>query len=176
MFWIFFLLPAFIPVDANVDVKMRAVNVTRLEISFHVRGEITSQLNGHFEVEHNDCGAKKQCGETFDFKSVVIGDPIRIQTILDPCSNHTGIKIKAGKFEFNGGGVIVWTRDWNAVDCNDPQDTDTEVVTSPSQQDNNNNNNTKNFFTEKDFQNGGIILGIVLFAIIAIAVTLALLG
>ena len=173
MYLFFFLLSVLLPVKAKTeiyDVKMTATaNLGGLEISFRLNGD-TTQLNGDFKVEHEDCGGSRYCSRKLDFTSIGEGSPIRIQTVLDPCSSHTGIKIKAGKFKVDGGGVISWTRNWDAVDC---KDNDTkilpEVVGGSSQH---NNNNTTCFFTENHFQNS-IVLGVVLLLIIAIAATLA---
>ena len=79
-------------------------NLDGLEISFLLSGD-SNQLNRDFKVEHEDCGASKYCGRELDFTSIGRFGPIRIQTVLDPCSNHTGIEIKAGKFEVDGGGL-----------------------------------------------------------------------
>ena len=163
MYLLFFLLPALVSVKANTeiyDVKMTAMNLSGLEISFRLRGDTSDQLTGLFEVEHDNCGVSKYCGKTNDYLSIQFRDLINIPTVLDPCSNHTGIKIKASKFEQDGGGVVVWKRNWVAIDCNNTSDTHKEKAKAEGE---------TNVFTEKN----SFILTIAVLAIIALAVTVS---
>ena len=197
MNWRFFLLPTLVPVEAVAPFpvyndKMKAANLNGISFSFQLEkgADITKQLNGHFKVEHNDCGAKKFCGETTDFKSIGKA-PINIHTVLDPCKSHTGIKIKASKYELNGGGVFMWTKNWKAINCSKLSaeteteaekgvETDREAETEADTEKERATNayvetGTKeivetNFFKENSFQNSFILSSSIL-VIIAIAVT-----
>ena len=169
---LFFLLPALIPVEAIApfpvyDEAMEAVNFKGIRYSFHLRQdlEITKHLNGEFRVEHDDC-KDKFCGQTSDYRSIQLRDPINIQIVLNPCKNHTGIKIKA-KFLLDGGEAFVWTRNWIAIDCSKVS---AEAETEPEQE--TTETAETNFFTENNFQNS-LILSSALLAIIAIATTLS---
>ena len=103
------------------DEKLEPVDLTGIRFSFHMRGD-TDQLNGQFTVEHRDC-SKKYCGQKLFSPPISDGDQIQIRTELSPCSDHLGIKIKAGKFDFADGGVVVFRRDWKALICNKLSDT-----------------------------------------------------
>ena len=145
------------------DDEMEAVGLKGIRFSFRLQGEFTKRLNGHFKVEHDDC-ENKFCGETTDFQGGSFDEPIKIETNLDPCTNHTGIKIKASEFELDGGGVMFWKRDWYATNCNmlnDTQKTETRERKGT------------NLFTENSFKNS-IILSIALFVIISMAVIISM--
>ena len=173
MYLLFLLLPAIIPAEAKTDiyeVKMTAnKNHGGLAISFRLRGDAIDQLlRGLFKVEHKDCGAEEYCGKTNSFKNTCHGCQIRVQTVLDPCISHTEIKIKASRYEGDGGGAVVWKRNWDAIDCS-KLSTETEEKTETETKE----MAETNFFTENSFQNS-IILTIALLAIIAITVTVSL--
>ena len=171
MYSLLLLLPALFPVKASVSVydeKMTAVNFKGIRFSFRLRGDTTSKLNGQFKVEHDDC-ENKVCGKTTDFQGGSFHYPIYIHTVLNPCKNHTEIQIKAVKYELDGGGAMVWRRNWVAVNCSKSSET---ITTEANEMTNQPANNTANFFTVKSFQNS-IILSVALFVIISSAATIS---
>ena len=118
-FTLLFNLPLIFGQIKISDENTEPLNVTGIRFSFRVRGN-TDQLNGHFSVEHKDC-SNRYCGQKVYSPPISDGNQIRIGTELSPCSDHFGLKIKAGKFDFAGGGVVVFRRDWKALVCNKTQ-------------------------------------------------------
>ena len=118
-FTLLFNLPLIFGQIKISDENTEPLNDTGIRFSFRVRGN-TNQLNGHFSVEHKDC-SNRYCGQKVYSPPISDGNQIRIGTELSPCSDHFGLKIKAGKFDFAGGGVVVFRRDWKALVCNKTQ-------------------------------------------------------
>ena len=149
------------------------------------------QLDGHFKVEHNDCGENKFCGDTTNVEGSSFEDhPILIQTVLDPCTNHTGIQIKAGMkvmamdltnlsqslslyemYIVDTGDAILWTRNWDAINCTDAKKAEVKYIVGQSAE-------AKeimwtNFFTEDSFKNSIILTCIALVVIIFVSTTVS---
>ena len=102
------------------DEKTEPIGFTGIRFSFRVRGD-TGQLNGQFTVEHKDC-KKDTCGQKIYSQPISDAYKVNIRTELSPCKNHVRIKIKASKFESEGGGVVLFTRKWHAIDCTKTSD------------------------------------------------------
>ena len=154
---------------------MKTVGFKGIRFSFRLRGDITKQLNGHFKVEHDDCGENKFCGETTNVEGSSFEDhPILIQTVLDPCTNHTGIKIKAGMkamaidltalsqslslyemYIVDTGDAILWTRNWDAINCTDAKKAEVKYIVGQSAEAE--EIMWTNFFTEDSFRNSIIL-------------------
>ena len=154
---------------------MKTVGFKGIRFSFRLRGDITKQLDGHFKVEHDDCGENKFWGDTTNVEGSSFEDhPILIQTVLDPCTNHTGIKIKADMkamamdltalsqslslyemYIVDTGDAILWTRNWDAINCTDAKKAEVKYIVGQSAEAE--EIMWTNFFTEDSFRNSIIL-------------------